>query len=84
MHKTPQLLDWMLGPEHHVLFRRQQLKALVDIHGEDKGMGGKLSPDETKVITGVRFGGWRVKVRGPVDRALAGVCGAGKEGQLDV
>ncbi|KAF5837766.1 hypothetical protein DUNSADRAFT_3909 [Dunaliella salina] len=31
---------------------RQQLKALVDIHGEERGMGGKLSADETKVITG--------------------------------
>lgn len=33
--------------------RRQQLKALVDIHGEERGMGGKLSADETKVITGM-------------------------------
>jgi len=33
--------------------RRQQLKALVDIHGEERGLGGKLSADETKVITGV-------------------------------
>lgn len=32
--------------------RRQQLKALVDIHGEAQGMGGKLSMDEIKVITG--------------------------------
>jgi len=38
---------------HAHTFRRQQLKALVDIHGEERGMGGKLSADETKVITGV-------------------------------
>lgn len=31
-----------------------QLKALVDLHGEEGGLGGKLSPDEIKVITG----GW--------------------------
>ena len=30
-----------------------QLKALVDIHGEDKGMGGKLTKDEIKIITGL-------------------------------
>lgn len=45
-------LDWLLGAEHHSMFRRKQLKALVDIHGEDKGLGGKLSKDETKIITG--------------------------------
>lgn len=32
--------------------RRAQLKALVDLHGEDTGLGGKLSADEIKVITG--------------------------------
>lgn len=26
------LLDWVLGSGHHVLFRRAELKALVDIH----------------------------------------------------
>ena len=29
------------------------MKALVDMHGEDKGMGGKLTRDEVKIITGV-------------------------------
>ncbi len=49
------LLDMLLGTEHHVLFRRKQLKALVDVHGEDTGLGGKLSKDEIKVITGGRM-----------------------------
>lgn len=48
------LLDVLLGTEQHVLFRRKQLKALVDLHGEGGGMGGKLSEDEIKIITG----GW--------------------------
>eukprot|EP00798_Chlamydomonas_sp_ICE-L_P013955 gene13955-19892_t len=46
------VLDKLLGVEHHELFRRKQLKALVDIHGEETGLGGKLSKDEIKVITG--------------------------------
>ncbi|MEW5303613.1 MAG: hypothetical protein WDW36_006288 [Sanguina aurantia] len=46
------LLDVLLGTEQHVLFRRKQLKALVDLHGEGGGMGGKLSEDEIKIITG--------------------------------
>jgi len=46
------LLDFLLGAENHSLFRRKQLKALVDIHAEDTGMGGKLTTDEIKVITG--------------------------------
>lgn len=35
----------------HVL-RRGQLKALVDIHGADEGLGGNLTEDEIKVICG--------------------------------
>ncbi|GAX78353.1 hypothetical protein CEUSTIGMA_g5795.t1 [Chlamydomonas eustigma] len=46
------LLDVLLGSDHYSMFRRTQLKALVDIHGEDKGLGGKLSRDEIKIITG--------------------------------
>jgi metal transporter CNNM len=34
------------------LHRRGQLKALVDIHGADEGLGGNLSEDEIKVICG--------------------------------
>ena len=36
----------------HVLFRRKELKALVDMHGADEGLGGKLSDDEVQIITG--------------------------------
>ncbi|KIZ03235.1 hypothetical protein MNEG_4718, partial [Monoraphidium neglectum] len=35
-----------------VMFRRTQLKALVDIHGADEGLGGNLTGDEVKVICG--------------------------------
>lgn len=35
-----------------VLFKRQQLKALVAIHREEEGYGGGLSEDEVNVITG--------------------------------
>lgn len=41
----PQLLDFVLGAEQLTLFRRKQLKALVDIHG-DVGMGGNLTVHE--------------------------------------
>ncbi|KAF6251110.1 hypothetical protein COO60DRAFT_1275314 [Scenedesmus sp. NREL 46B-D3] len=46
------LLDFLLGSDHRALFRRGQLKALVDIHGADEGLGGNLSEDEIKVICG--------------------------------
>lgn len=32
--------------------RRTQLKALVDIHGVDEGLGGNLTEDEVQVICG--------------------------------
>ena len=34
------------------LFRRAQLKALVDAHGLKEGLGGNLSHDEVTVIRG--------------------------------
>ena len=34
------------------LFRRAQLKALVDAHGLKEGLGGNLSHDEITVIQG--------------------------------
>ena len=34
------------------LFRRAQLKALVDVHGQTAGLGGNLSVDEVQVIRG--------------------------------
>ena len=48
------LLDFMLPRDTHVLFRRKELKALVDMHGADEGLGGKLSDDEVQIITGAR------------------------------
>ncbi|CAL8470532.1 g10074 [Coccomyxa elongata] len=46
------ILDHILGPEQTALFRRSQLKAMVDIHGADYGLGGDLSEDEITVIRG--------------------------------
>mmetsp|Transcript_1813 Transcript_1813/g.5272 ORF Transcript_1813/g.5272 Transcript_1813/m.5272 type:complete len:559 (-) Transcript_1813:404-2080(-) len=46
------LLDYLLGSDHSALFRRGQLKALVDVHGAQSGMGGFLTPDEISVIRG--------------------------------
>lgn len=47
-------LDRLLGKEDGGLFRRAQLKALVDIHGsrERGGHGGELTADETMIISG--------------------------------
>jgi hypothetical protein len=42
----------VLGKEEGMLFRRPQLKALVDIHGAQGGHGGDLSTDETTIISG--------------------------------
>lgn len=50
------LLDAILGTGHTALFRRAQLKALVDIHGMEQGLGGMLSGDEIKIITGASGG----------------------------
>ena len=46
------LLDLILGSEKLTLFRRKELRALVDMHGEDEGLGGKLSEDEVTIICG--------------------------------
>ena len=45
------------GPRHsfrppQALFRRAQLKVLVDLHARDEGMGGFLTEDELSVIRG--------------------------------
>ncbi|XP_057771829.1 DUF21 domain-containing protein At4g14240-like [Salvia miltiorrhiza] len=45
------LLDWTLG-HSEPLFRRDQLKAFVSIHGEEAGKGGELTHDETTIISG--------------------------------
>ena len=47
------LLDTFLGKEQSGLFKRVQLKALVDLHGKAGGLhGGELSADETTIISG--------------------------------
>ena len=50
------LLDCCLGSDHGTFFRRGQLKALIDIHGEDtsaEGLGHRedaLIHDEVAII----------------------------------
>ena len=46
------VLDWALGQERTALFRRAQLKALVDLHSTDEGLGGNLTADEIGIIRG--------------------------------
>lgn len=46
------LLDCLLGKEHKALFRRAELKTLVDLHGNEAGKGGELTHDETTIIAG--------------------------------
>ncbi|KAJ9537969.1 hypothetical protein OSB04_030702 [Centaurea solstitialis] len=47
-----QLLDYLLGHEHVALFRRAELKTLVNFHGNEAGKGGELTHDETTIIAG--------------------------------
>jgi hypothetical protein len=52
-HARTQLLDKVLGAEAGGgLFRRAQLKVLVDLHGTHGGHGGELTADETTIISG--------------------------------
>jgi metal transporter CNNM len=46
------LLDYLLGHRHEALFRRAELKTLVDLHGNEAGKGGELTHDETTIIAG--------------------------------
>ncbi|CAI9786252.1 unnamed protein product [Fraxinus pennsylvanica] len=46
------LLDLLLGDGHRALFRRAELKTLVDFHGNEAGKGGELTHDETTIIAG--------------------------------
>ncbi|KAJ4846305.1 DUF21 domain-containing protein [Turnera subulata] len=46
------LLDIVLGTEDEPLFRRAELKTLVDFHGNEAGKGGELTRDETTIIAG--------------------------------
>lgn len=46
------LLDLLLGHGHRTLFRRAELKTLVNFHGNQAGKGGDLTHDETTIISG--------------------------------
>lgn len=46
------LLDYLLGEGHVALFRRAELKMLVNLHGNEAGKGGELTHDETTIIAG--------------------------------
>ncbi|KAJ8452903.1 hypothetical protein Cgig2_014666 [Carnegiea gigantea] len=46
------LLDLFLGHGHVALFRRAELKTLVNLHGNEAGKGGELTRDETTIIAG--------------------------------
>ncbi|XP_048127731.1 DUF21 domain-containing protein At5g52790-like isoform X2 [Rhodamnia argentea] len=46
------MLDWLLGRAHSALYRRAELKTLVDLHANKAGKGGDLSHHETSIITG--------------------------------
>ncbi|GAB4853389.1 DUF21 domain-containing protein At2g14520 [Ancistrocladus abbreviatus] len=46
------LLDYLLGRGHAALFRRAELKTLVNLHGNEAGKGGELTHDETTIIAG--------------------------------
>ncbi|KAJ6832914.1 DUF21 domain-containing protein [Iris pallida] len=46
------LLDYLLGDGHVALFRRAELKTLVNLHGNEAGKGGELTHDETTIIAG--------------------------------
>ncbi|KAM7520369.1 hypothetical protein LguiB_019331 [Lonicera macranthoides] len=46
------VLDFLLGEGHAALFRRAELKTLVDFHSNEAGKGGELSLNETNIIAG--------------------------------
>ncbi|XP_030974754.1 DUF21 domain-containing protein At2g14520-like isoform X3 [Quercus lobata] len=46
------LLDRFLGKDHDALYRRAELKTLVDLHSNEAGKGGELTRDETMIIAG--------------------------------
>lgn len=46
------LLDFLLGHGNKALFRRAELKTLVNLHGNEAGKGGELTHDETTIIAG--------------------------------
>ncbi|CAN4079816.1 unnamed protein product [Withania somnifera] len=46
------ILDYLLGKGQKALFRRAELRTLVDMHGNKAGKGGELSNHETNIIAG--------------------------------
>ncbi|CAL5445218.1 unnamed protein product [Camellia sinensis] len=45
------LLDFLLGHVHVALFRRAELKTLVDLHGNEAGKGGEFTHNETTILS---------------------------------
>ena len=58
------------------LFRRAQLKALVDLHSTTEGMGGYLAEDEINIIRGALdlTGKQAMVAMTPLDKASACPC----------
>ncbi|KAE8710060.1 DUF21 domain-containing protein [Hibiscus syriacus] len=50
--KVMNVPNFLLGHGHIALFRRAELKTLVDLHGNEAGKGGELTHDETTIIAG--------------------------------
>jgi metal transporter CNNM len=46
------ILDWTVGTSHGTTYRRDELKELVALHGEEAAAGGMLSKDEVTIIKG--------------------------------
>ncbi|KAK7246662.1 hypothetical protein RIF29_41532 [Crotalaria pallida] len=46
------VLDYLLGHRKEAIFRRAELKTLVNLHGNEAGKGGELSHHETSIISG--------------------------------
>lgn len=51
-YPVSKVLDWFLGENHPLIFRRAELRTLVDLHGVEAGKGGDLTIDETNIISG--------------------------------
>ncbi|KAH6783992.1 CBS domain protein with a domain protein [Perilla frutescens var. hirtella] len=51
-YPVSKVLDWLLGENQPLIFRRAELKTLVDLHRVKAGKGGELTDDETTIISG--------------------------------
>ena len=58
------------------LFRRGQLKALVDVHSQAEGLGGNLSMEEISIIRGALDLTSKIAVAGmtPLEKVLTNSC----------